>query len=83
VLQEESFRKVTFLHHEILLEKDGKKMSKSAGATSVCQLRKEGKRPAAIYTTIAQMLGIAVPVTNWQTLAAAIEAEGIRKEMLV
>jgi glutamyl/glutaminyl-tRNA synthetase len=52
-----TFQHSTSYHHPLLLEAPDRKLSKSAGATSIQFLRKEGKQPADIYTMIACMLG--------------------------
>lgn len=52
-----TFQYSTSYHHPLLLETPDKKLSKSAGATSIQFLRKEEQQPADIYTMIAQMLG--------------------------
>jgi len=59
-----TFQYSTSYHHPLLLEGPDKKLSKSAGATSIQFLRKEGKQPADIYTMIAQMLGYEQPVKD-------------------
>jgi glutamyl/glutaminyl-tRNA synthetase len=71
-LENNRFGDITFYHHPLLLETSGQKLSKSAGSTSVHYLRQDGKTPAAIYTMIAEMLGINRPVHNWQQLAEAV-----------
>jgi glutamyl/glutaminyl-tRNA synthetase len=60
--------RVTF-HHHPLIEISGKKLSKSAGDTSVKYLRKVGKKPADIYAEIAAMLGADREINNWEGLA--------------
>ena len=74
VLKKNGFADVTFYHHPLLMEA-GKKISKSAGAVSIRYLRESGKKPTDIYTTIAGMLGIKDPVTNWEQLAEIIIME--------
>lgn len=74
VLEEPRFSHTTFFHHPLLMDHKGQKMSKSAGATSVYQLRKEGRKPAEIFSMIGRMCGVAKPVINWQGLAEALEA---------
>jgi glutamyl-tRNA synthetase len=71
-LGDNNFRDMAFYHHPLLMEVSGQKLSKSAGATSVHYLRRDGKTPAAIYTLIAQMLGINQTINNWQQLAEAV-----------
>jgi glutamyl-tRNA synthetase len=66
------FQQASFYHHSLLAEKGGKKLSKSAGDTSVRYLRGEGKKPGDIYSAIATMLGYDVPVKDWKQLAGLI-----------
>jgi glutamyl-tRNA synthetase len=47
-----AFANATFHHHGLLTEKDGDKLSKSEGATSIQFLRKEGASAADIYKMI-------------------------------
>jgi glutamyl-tRNA synthetase len=47
---------------------DNKKLSKSAGDTSIQYLRKQGKTPADIFASIAGMLGSQAPVGNFAEL---------------
>lgn len=55
ILGQDAFLNSTFYHHSLLEESPGKKLSKSAGATSVQYLRKEGKTAADIYAMTAGM----------------------------
>ena len=73
VLGERSFADTTFYHHALIKESTGEKLSKSAGATSIQYLRKQGKKPEDIFTSIAQMLGIADPARDWEGLAALMK----------
>jgi len=52
-LRAEGFREVRFYHHPLLMTGDGEKLSKSAGATSIQYLRRQGLRAAEIYALIA------------------------------
>lgn len=72
VLGKPVFSDIHFLHHSLLAGKDGQKFSKSAGATSIQFLRKEGKRPADIYGMIAEMMSLPGPVKDWESLARAL-----------
>ena len=67
-----NFGDITFYHHPLLMEAPGKKLSKSAGATSVKYLRENGKSPADVYQLIASMLGINEIIVSWQQLAGMI-----------
>jgi glutamyl-tRNA synthetase len=67
----EAFREASFYHH-LLLTSGGEKLSKSAGATSIHYLRKQGMGPAQIYSQMARLLGKDVVVRNWEELAALL-----------
>lgn len=71
-LGKEAFGHSRFLHHPLLMEPGGQKLSKSAGSTSIQFLRREGKSPAAIYAMAARLAGITIPVKDWETLGAAL-----------
>jgi len=66
------FGQTAFYHHPLLMETHGKKLSKSAGATSIKYLRESGKSAADIFALIADMAGIEQPVITWDQLAGAI-----------
>ena len=67
------FAKNYFHHHLLLPDATGGKLSKSAGATSIQFLRKEGKSPKDIYSLIAEMLGSPAPVKDFIELASILE----------
>jgi glutamyl/glutaminyl-tRNA synthetase len=69
VLHGDAFQKVTFYHHPLLTTLSGKKLSKSAGDTSIRYLREQGKKPSDVYTEIAGMLGFEENVKDWRKLA--------------
>jgi glutamyl/glutaminyl-tRNA synthetase len=71
-LGQSGFGDVTFYRHPLLMETSGKKLSKSAGATSVRYLRESGKTPAAVYQLIGDMLGSNETISNCQQLAEII-----------
>jgi glutamyl/glutaminyl-tRNA synthetase len=71
-LGQNDFCDIAFYHHALLKEASGKKLSKSAGSTSVRYLRENGKTPADIYGLIGNMLGSNITVNNWQQLAEII-----------
>jgi len=68
-----SFSSCVSYHHPLLLETSDRKLSKSAGATSIQFLRKEGKQPADIYTIIARMLGYEQPVQNFEGMLELLQ----------
>jgi len=67
-----SFQHCTFWHHPLLMGAGDKKLSKSAGDTSIQYLRKQGKTPADIFTGIAGMLGHQTPVADFQDLLQTV-----------
>lgn len=71
VLGYRSFLAATCYHHALLKTGNNEKLSKSAGATSIQYLRKQGKRKAEIYAMIGKMLGLAYPVSDWKDLPLA------------
>ncbi|WP_224997401.1 glutamate--tRNA ligase family protein [Cesiribacter sp. SM1] len=52
------FQKSVFLHHPLLLDEKGKKLSKSAGSTSIMSLREAGGNPMPIYSLVADFLSL-------------------------
>lgn len=72
VLGAAAFSSCTFLHHGLLSDSRNGKMSKSAGATSIQYLRKQGKTVNDIYRMIGQLLGEDQPVNNWEELTDVV-----------
>jgi glutamyl-tRNA synthetase len=64
----QQFGDTVFYHHSLVKEPDGKKLSKSAGATSIQFLRKQGSTAEYIYAEIGLMLGLKTRLHNWQQL---------------
>lgn len=52
------FREAEFLHHPLLSDAAGEKLSKSAGAASLFAWREAGRSPQALYRQAAQWLGL-------------------------
>jgi glutamyl-tRNA synthetase len=71
VLGFDEFRRIRFCHHPLLMVSGDEKMSKSAGATSVRYLRRQGLKPADLYSMILQRLGSAADAGSWEELAEA------------
>ena len=67
------FSNTIFCHHPLLLEPDGKKLSKSLGAPSVQYFLKQHKKPADIYSLMAHILGIEATTHNWHELVALLD----------
>ena len=53
------FAQVQILHHPLLLNNSGEKLSKSAGATALRAWREDGRNPAAIFQQVAGLLKLA------------------------
>ncbi|HQD09637.1 MAG TPA: glutamate--tRNA ligase family protein [Flavihumibacter sp.] len=66
-----AFRQSTIFHHSLLAEKDGQKMSKSAGAESVHYLAAHGIPAKDIFQKIAQAAKIDATVTDHLSLGRA------------
>jgi glutamyl/glutaminyl-tRNA synthetase len=71
-LKQDKFRDITFYHHPLLTDSEDRKLSKSAGDTSVHYLRQQGWKAADIYSRIAGMLGKRTTVGSWEELAEAL-----------
>ena len=65
------FNDIAFLHHPLLAESSGLKMSKSSGATSIKYLRESGKTKTEVFELIGSLLGNAQRVTSWRELGEA------------
>jgi len=55
-LSEDSFLKIKFLHHPLVLSDAGEKLSKSAGSASLKAMREAGKGPEKVFQTIGKWL---------------------------
>jgi glutamyl-tRNA synthetase len=58
ILGNEEFAKTTFHHHSLLKGPDQSKLSKSAGAFSIRQLRQEGKSLGDVFKLLGKSLGL-------------------------
>ncbi|HEY4288671.1 MAG TPA: glutamate--tRNA ligase family protein [Puia sp.] len=63
----EEFRSIGFYQHPLLMDGE-RKLSKSAGDTSVQYLRKQGLKKKDVYTMIAKMMGRKDEPGNWEEL---------------
>ncbi|WP_347157307.1 glutamate--tRNA ligase family protein [Pontibacter chitinilyticus] len=52
-----AFSSINFLHHPILHEPDGSKLSKSHDSLSIYEMRKQGIKAGAVWQQLAQVLG--------------------------
>lgn len=80
VLGYASFINTTILHHQLLMESPGQKLSKSAGSTSMQYLRQQGKSPSEIFQMISALAGCKTPLHHWENLADAIDMHSIAAE---
>lgn len=54
----QSFQNTRFIHHPLQLDANGEKLSKSAGSTSLMQIREVDKLPENVYRQISKWLGV-------------------------
>lgn len=66
------FMNAGFLHHPLLLNSQGEKLSKSKGATSLLEMRIAGKGPEEIYARVARFIGL--QEDNFPTAQALLKA---------
>jgi len=64
-----SFTESTFHHHELLTTADDTKLSKSAGATSIQYLRKQGLSAEQVYAQIGEAMSPTTQLSNWADLS--------------
>lgn len=67
------FQQTAFLHHPLLRNSNGVKLSKSAGATSVQGMRQQGCTSADVFSKAARFCGIHERVATWQELYAHLK----------
>jgi glutamyl-tRNA synthetase len=72
VLGMDRFKQSAFYHHALLPATGGRKLSKSAGDTSVQYLRKVGKTAAVVYGMVGELVGIQGDVRDWRRLGKAL-----------
>lgn len=62
LLPANNFSDITFMHHQLIMHSENKKLSKSKGATSIQGLRKMGKSKADIYRLLGDFMGFKEPI---------------------
>ncbi len=72
ILGKVEFAKTTFYHHSLLKGPDQSKLSKSAGAFSIRQLRQEGKSLGDVFQLLGRSLGITEEVHTFQDFSEKI-----------
>ncbi len=72
ILGKVEFAKTTFYHHSLLKGPDQSKLSKSAGAFSIRQLRQEGKSLGDVFQLLGRSLGITEEVHTFQDFSEKV-----------
>jgi glutamyl/glutaminyl-tRNA synthetase len=72
ILGKEEFAKTTFYHHPLLKGLDQNKLSKSAGAYSIRQLRQEGKRLGDVFQLLGKSLGLQEEIKSFQEFSKQV-----------
>jgi len=67
-----AFASVCFVHHNLIKEEGGEKLSKSAGSTSIQYLRKQGINAEALYNSIGKLLQAEAAIHNHEDLGRAV-----------
>jgi glutamyl-tRNA synthetase len=57
-ISNDKFLKIKFLHHPLLLDSSGEKLSKSAGSASLQAMRAAGEKPEKVFQQCAIALGL-------------------------
>lgn len=73
LLQQGDFTNCCFLHHPLMRDPDGEKMSKSAGANALKSWRAEGRTPAFLYQMAAPILKLPTGISDGPGLIQAIK----------
>lgn len=68
LLETRDFDKTVFIHHSLMSDEEGTKLSKSAGALSIQYLRKQGMRKEDIYRHLCSVLGLQEQVSTLEEL---------------
>jgi len=72
ILGKEEFAKITFYHHSLLKGPDQSKLSKSAGAYSIRQLRQDGKKLIDLFQLLGQSLGLNEELKSFEEFEGSI-----------
>lgn len=57
-LEETNFLKIKFLHHPLITDEQGEKLSKSAGSTSLKAMQESGVEAEVVFRKVGEMLGL-------------------------
>jgi glutamyl-tRNA synthetase len=72
LLPGDAFRRTVIHHHRLMKDPEGRKLSKSAGSTSIHFLRQQGESPGGIFARIARAYGKAGTPESWEDLYALL-----------
>ena len=82
----QEFKEILFVHHPLLKDSFGKKLSKSEAALSLKTLRKEKSEPGFIYRGVARSLDLPVDeiedLKSLQQIFASIPLEKLNQRKL-
>lgn len=68
-----AFHKIQFLHHPLISDLSGEKLSKSEGALSLRTMRQKGADPSVVFNAFADWIGVPGRPANLQELLQAIQ----------
>lgn len=71
-LNAKDFTATCFVHHDLIKDASGEKLSKSAGTTSIQYLRKQGATAEALYNSIGKLLQAEAEIHNREGLGNAV-----------
>ncbi|WP_020534469.1 glutamate--tRNA ligase family protein [Lewinella cohaerens] len=69
------FLNTYFYHHGMILDEQGKKLSKSEKATALQSWREQGRKPDELFQKAANILGLKGPCNNGQMLVNMLKEE--------
>ncbi len=72
ILGKDGFANTTFYHHPLLKGPDQSKLSKSAGAFSIKQLRQEGKSLGDVFRLLGKSLGLHEEIHSFQEFSKGV-----------
>lgn len=78
-LGENQFKNTLFFHHPLITGHDQQKLSKSAGDTSIHQMRQQGITKEAIYLKISRLLDFPEPVSGFEEFVKAFDLKHLPK----
>ncbi len=69
------FSKIVWIHHPLLLDEKGRKLSKSSGAISLKSFREQGSSPAIFHRALAHWLGMGKGDYTLEEILSAFDPE--------